>query len=62
MIPGGGDSAELARAESERDVQEIRQELVEGGYVRDSQGKKRMKQIGSVNVPKDAFLEVLKNG
>ena len=34
---------ELARAESERDVQEIRQELVEGGYVRDSQGKKRMK-------------------
>ena len=34
---------ELARAESERDVQEIRQELAEGGYVRDTQGKKRMK-------------------
>ena len=26
------------------------------------EGKKRMKQIGNVNVPKDAFLEVLKNG
>ena len=34
---------ELSRAESERDVQEIRQELVDGGYVRDTQGKKRMK-------------------
>ena len=33
----------LSRAESERDVQEIRQELVEGSYIRDTQGKKRMK-------------------
>ena len=34
---------ELARAESERDILEIRQELAEGGYIRDTQGKKRMK-------------------
>lgn len=34
---------ELARAESERDIAEIRQELAEGGYIRDTQGKKRMK-------------------
>ena len=34
---------ELARAESERDIAEIRQELADGGYVRDTQGKKRMK-------------------
>jgi len=26
------------------------------------EGKKRMKQIGSVNIPKNAFMEVLKNG
>ncbi len=34
---------ELFRAESERDVQDIRQELADGGYVRDTQSKKRMK-------------------
>ena len=34
---------ELAHAESERDIAEIRQELAEGGYIRDTQGKKRMK-------------------
>ena len=34
---------ELSRAESERDVQEIREELLSGGYVRDSGGRKRMK-------------------
>lgn len=33
---------ELSRAETEKDVAEIRQELVDGGYVRDV-GKKRMK-------------------
>jgi len=33
---------ELSRAETEKDVQEIRQELVEGGYLRDTE-KKRMK-------------------
>lgn len=34
---------ELSRAETEKDVQEIRQELVLGGYVRDTDKKKRMK-------------------
>ena len=34
---------ELAHAESERDIAEIRQELAEGGYIRDTQGKKQMK-------------------
>ena len=35
---------ELSRAESERDVAEIRAELTEGGYLRQQTGKKRMKQ------------------
>lgn len=34
---------ELSRAETEKDVLEIRQELVLGGYVRDTDKKKRMK-------------------
>ena len=34
---------ELARAESERDIQEIRAELVAEGYVRETGGKRRMK-------------------
>ncbi len=34
---------ELSRAESERDIQEIRQELLDGGYLRQSGQKKRMK-------------------
>ena len=35
--------SELALAESERDVAEIRDELVSGGYLRDPNAKKRMK-------------------
>ncbi len=35
---------ELSRAESEKDLQEIRAELVEGGYLRRTGGKKQMKQ------------------
>lgn len=34
---------ELSRAESERDIQEIRQELLDGGYLRQSGQKKKMK-------------------
>ena len=34
---------ELERAETEQDVQEIRAELVAGGYVRDTDKKKKMK-------------------
>ena len=34
---------ELSRAETEKDVSEIRQELVLGGYVRDTDKKKKMK-------------------
>lgn len=34
---------ELSRAESERDIQEIRQELLDGGYLRQGGQKKRMK-------------------
>ena len=34
---------ELSRAESERDIQEIRQELTEGGYLRETGQKKKMK-------------------
>lgn len=34
---------ELSRAETEKDVQEIRQELILGGYLRDTDKKKRMK-------------------
>jgi len=34
---------ELERAETEKDVSEIRLELVQGGYVRDTDKKKRMK-------------------
>ena len=34
---------ELSRAETERDVREIRAELVQGGYVRDTEKKKTMK-------------------
>ena len=34
---------ELQRAETEKDVAEIRQELVQGGYVRDTDRKKQMK-------------------
>lgn len=34
---------ELSRAESERDIQEIRQELLEGGYLRAGGQKKKMK-------------------
>ena len=34
---------ELSRAESERDVQEIRQELTDGGYLRQTDRKKQMK-------------------
>ena len=37
---------ELSRAESEKDVSEIRQELVDGGYVRDTE-KKKMKTAAS---------------
>ena len=36
---------ELERAETEQDVQEIRAELVAGGYVRDNDKKKRMKMV-----------------
>ena len=35
---------ELSRAETERDVGEIRAELTDGGYLRQQTGKKRMKQ------------------
>ncbi len=34
----------LSRAESERDVSEIRQELIQGGYVKNNDKKKQMKQ------------------
>ena len=34
---------ELSRVESERDIQEIRQELVEGGYLRETGQRKKMK-------------------
>ena len=34
---------ELSRAESERDIQEIRQELTDGGYLRQTGQKKKMK-------------------
>ena len=34
---------ELSRVESERDIQEIRQELTEGGYLRETGQKKKMK-------------------
>ena len=34
---------ELSRAETEKDVSEIRQELIQGGYVRDTDKKKKMK-------------------
>jgi predicted ribosome quality control (RQC) complex YloA/Tae2 family protein len=37
----------LSRAESERDIQEIRQELVEGGYIREKTKQKKMKQAAS---------------
>lgn len=37
----------LSRAASERDIQEIRQELADGGYLREPGGKKRMKQAPS---------------
>ncbi len=39
---------ELERAETEQDLEEIRQELLAGGYVRGENGKKRMKQARSV--------------
>jgi len=35
---------ELSRAETEQELEEIRQELVSGGYLRKETGKKRMKQ------------------
>lgn len=34
---------ELSRVESERDIQEIRQELTDGGYLRETGQKKKMK-------------------
>ena len=34
---------ELSRAETEKDVREIREELIQGGYVRDTERKKQMK-------------------
>ena len=34
---------ELSRVESERDIQEIRQELTDGGYIRETGQKKKMK-------------------
>ncbi len=38
---------ELERAESEAELEEIRQELAAGGYVRQDHGRKRMKQSGT---------------
>lgn len=35
---------ELSRSETEKDIAEIRAELVDGGYVRETSGKKKMKQ------------------
>lgn len=39
---------ELSRAETEQELEEIRQELQDGGYLRPETGKKRMKQAKSV--------------
>ena len=38
---------ELSRVESERDMQDIRQELTEGGYLRETGQKKKMKLLAS---------------